>query len=87
VEMERSKSKSFCCGAGGGKIWMEEEAPRVNWNRFDEAATLEPDTVATACYFCTTMFDDAVKYRDKVEEIAIRDVAEILRDSVEGRKD
>ena len=36
VEMKRNRTKSFCCGAGGGKIWMEEEAPRVNWNRFDE---------------------------------------------------
>lgn len=84
VEMKRSKANSFCCGAGGGKIWMEEEPPRVNWKRFDEAADLRPNTIATACYFCTTMFDDAAKYKDKAEEIAIRDVAEILKDSLEG---
>lgn len=84
IEMKRSKANSFCCGAGGGKIWMEEEAPRVNWNRFDEAASLNPNTIATACYFCTTMFDDAAKYRDKAQDIAIRDVAEILSDSLEA---
>ncbi len=84
VEMKRARHNSFCCGAGGGKVWMEEEAPRVNWARFDEAASLEPDTVATACYFCSTMFEDAAKFRDKADEIGIRDVAEILKDSVEG---
>lgn len=81
VEMERSRSNSFCCGAGGGKVWMEEEAPRVNWNRFDEAADLKPNTLATACYFCNTMFDDAARYKGKEEEIAIKDVAEILNSS------
>ena len=83
VEMKRTRANSFCCGAGGGKVWMEEEAPRVNWNRFDEAAALKPDTVATACYFCTTMFDDAARYRDKVEEIDIKDIAEILKESID----
>jgi len=81
VEMDRKRENSFCCGAGGGKIWMEEDAPRVNWNRFDEAADLKPNTLATACYFCNTMFDDAAKYRGKDEEISIRDIAEILNES------
>lgn len=85
VEMKRTKSKSFCCGAGGGKIWMEEEAPRVNWNRFDEAAELKPDTLATACYFCNTMFDDAAKFRGKEEEMEIKDIAEILHESAKPR--
>ncbi|MGH7886021.1 MAG: heterodisulfide reductase-related iron-sulfur binding cluster, partial [Thermodesulfobacteriota bacterium] len=84
VEMKRAKSKSFCCGAGGGKIWMEEDAPRVNWNRFDEAADLKPDTLATACYFCNTMFDDAAKFRGKEKEIQIKDIAEILHQSVKS---
>ncbi len=84
VEMDRSRQNSFCCGAGGGKIWMEEEAPRVNWNRFDEASDLKPDTLATACYFCNTMFDDAAKYKGKEEEIAIKDVAEILNSSTKA---
>lgn len=87
VEMKRTKSKSFCCGAGGGKIWMEEEAPRVNWNRFDEAADLKPDTLATACYFCNTMFDDAAKFRGKEEEMEIKDIAEILHSSVRSSAD
>ena len=82
--MKRNRTKSFCCGAGGGKIWMEEEAPRVNWNRFDEAADINPDTLATACYFCNTMFDDAARFKGKEEDIGIQDIAEILRRSVDG---
>ena len=87
VEMKRNRTKSFCCGAGGGKIWMEEEAPRVNWNRFDEAAGTEPDTLATACYFCNTMFDDAARFRGKEEEIEVKDIAEILTRSVSPADD
>ncbi len=80
VEMERTKANSFCCGAGGGKIWMEEDPPRVNWQRFDEASSLNPQTLATACCFCNTMFDDAARYKGKEEDIAIKDIAEILLD-------
>ena len=87
VEMKRNRTKSFCCGAGGGKIWMEEEAPRVNWNRFDEAAESEPDTLATACYFCNTMFDDAARFRGKEEDIEVKDIAEILTSSVSSADD
>ena len=50
-ELERSRENSFCCGAGGGKIWMEEEAPRVNWNRFEEIENHGVETVAAACPF------------------------------------
>ncbi len=51
--------------------------------RFEEAEGVNPDMLAAACYFCITMFDDAAKYRGKVEEIAIKDIAEILKESVE----
>ena len=81
-ELDRSRENSFCCGAGGGKVWMEEEAPRVNWNRFDEIQNLGVKTAAVACPFCSTMFEDAAKYHDN-ETIKIKDVAEILRDSLD----
>jgi Fe-S oxidoreductase len=86
IELDRRREKSFCCGAGGGKIWMEEDAPRVNWNRFEEVESKNPDTLAVACYFCDTMFEDASKHagNDKME---IKDISVILRESVEaGRK-
>lgn len=82
IELDRNREKSFCCGAGGGKIWMEEEAPRVNWNRFEEVEAKKPDTVAVACYFCDTMFEDAAKQAGN-EDIEIKDISVILRESVE----
>jgi Fe-S oxidoreductase len=81
-ELDRSRENSFCCGAGGGKVWMEEEAPRVSWNRFDEIQNLGVKTAAVACPFCSTMFEDAAKHHDN-ETIKIKDVAEILRDSLD----
>lgn len=83
IELDRRREKSFCCGAGGGKIWMEEDAPRVNWNRFEEVESKNPDTLAVACYFCDTMFEDASKHagNDKIE---IKDISVILRESVES---
>ncbi len=83
VELERKRERSFCCGAGGGKIWMEEEAPRVNWNRFEEVESKKPDTVAVACYFCDTMFEDAAKQAGN-EDIQIKDISVILRESIEA---
>jgi Fe-S oxidoreductase len=83
IELERNRERSFCCGAGGGKIWMEEDAPRVNWNRFEEVESKNPDTVAVACYFCDTMFEDAAKQAGN-DDIQIKDISVILRESVEA---
>jgi len=82
VELDRKRERSFCCGAGGGKIWMEEEAPRVNWNRFEEVEAKNPDTLAVACYFCDTMFEDAAKHAGN-DKMQIKDISMILRESVE----
>ena len=81
-ELERSRETSFCCGAGGGKIWMEEEAPRVNWNRFEEIEASGVETVAAACPFCNVMFEDAAKYVGN-DAIKIKDIAELLEDSLD----
>ena len=81
-ELDRSRETSFCCGAGGGKVWMEEEAPRVNWNRFDEIQNHGVETVAAACPFCSTMFEDAAKYYGN-ETVKIKDIAELLKDSID----
>ncbi len=85
VELDRKRERSFCCGAGGGKIWMEEEAPRVNWNRFEEIADKNPDTLAVACYFCDTMFEDAAKHAGN-EDFEIKDISMILRESIEAEE-
>ncbi len=82
VELDRRRERSFCCGAGGGKIWMEEDAPRINWNRFEEVESKNPDTLAVACYFCDTMFEDASKHAGN-EKMEIKDISVILRESIE----
>jgi Fe-S oxidoreductase len=62
VEMEETKDRSFCCGAGGGHMWQELELDeKLNHLRIDQASKLTPDIVAPACSFCMIMLDDAVK--------------------------
>jgi len=78
VEMGRTGYKSFCCGAGGGRMWMEEEAPRINQDRTDEALATGVDTIATACPFCNVMITDGVKAADKEEEVQVLDLAEMV---------
>jgi Fe-S oxidoreductase len=85
VEMQRSREQGFCCGAGGGRMWLEEKTgTRVNLNRVDEALQLKPDIIASACPFCMTMLDNGVKDRGEEERVKTRDIAEVLALSVLG---
>ena len=82
VEMERHGDKSFCCGAGGARMWMEEKiGTRVNQNRGDEAIGTGATKVAVACPFCSVMLNDAVTSRQgegKAEGVEVVDVATLL---------
>jgi len=79
VEMERNKSRGFCCGAGGGRMFLEdEEGGRINIERTSEALKTNSDTIASACPFCMTMLTDGVKHFEKTEEVAVKDIAEIV---------
>jgi Fe-S oxidoreductase/nitrate reductase gamma subunit len=79
VEMALSRSKGFCCGGGGGRVWMEEnEGRRVNQLRVEQAMEVRPDILASACPFCLTMFEDGVKAKEVADTIKTRDIAEVL---------
>lgn len=83
VEMARSKDKGFCCGAGGGRMFLEEtEGKRVNIERTEEAINTGAGTIASACPFCMTMLTDGIKAKDKSEELKVKDVAEIVLESL-----
>jgi Fe-S oxidoreductase/nitrate reductase gamma subunit len=79
TEMERSFAKSFCCGAGGARMWMEEDiGERINDMRTDQAIAAGADRIAVGCPFCLTMMSDGIKDRKKEESMAALDIAEIV---------
>ena len=79
VEMNRNHSRSFCCGAGGGHMWLEEkEGSRINNMRAQQALDTKAEALVTACPFCLTMLSDGVAAQDK--QIPVKDMAEILLD-------
>jgi Fe-S oxidoreductase len=79
VEMERNKSRGYCCGAGGGRMFLEdEEGGRINEERTREAIETNASTIASACPFCMTMMTDGVKHFEKTEKISVKDIAEIV---------
>ncbi len=84
TEMGRCRSNGFCCGAGGARMWMEEDiGKRVNIERVDEALGTDPELISTACPYCTTMLTDGIA--QKVQEgsledgqVEVLDIAEVL---------
>lgn len=78
-EMDRSYDKSFCCGGGGGRMWMEEHlGRRINEMRIEQAIAVRPDIIATACPYCLTMLEDGLKAKGKEDLIKVYDIAEIV---------
>jgi Fe-S oxidoreductase len=83
IEMKRSKDRGFCCGAGGGRMFLEDdEGGRINEERTREALETNADTIASACPFCMTMITDGVKHFQKTEEVKVKDIAEIVLENV-----
>ena len=85
IEMPRNRREGFCCGAGGGRMWLEEKiGQRINQNRVDEAAGTGAKVVVAACPFCTTMLRDGLNETGRGEQMRVMDVAEVLSASLEG---
>ncbi len=85
VEMKNSRQVSLCCGGGGGRLWMEETVgKKVSVERTEQVLAAKAETLATACPYCTIMFDDAAKVMDIEGKLKRKDIAEILDQSVGG---
>jgi Fe-S oxidoreductase/nitrate reductase gamma subunit len=83
VEMTRNRERNFCCGAGGGHMWLEEQkvGERINEMRTDQALSTKAQTVATSCPYCLQMFQDGIKTKEVEEKLKVMDIAEILAES------
>ncbi len=84
VELPRNRSRSFCCGGGGGHMWMEEEPDkRVNERRIEEIIQSKVDFVTTACPYCLTMFEDGIKAKGAEESLQVKDLSELVAEALE----
>ncbi|MGW0501783.1 (Fe-S)-binding protein [Micromonospora sp. NPDC003241] len=83
VEMPRNSERSFCCGAGGARMWMEERiGKRINVDRVEEAMSTGARTVAVGCPFCSTMLSDGVNGKGAGDQVEVVDVASVLLRSI-----
>ncbi len=85
LEMERNKENAMCCGAGGGRMWIEEtEGKRINVERVEQALSLNPTTIGSNCPYCLTMLGDGTKAKEVEEKVKTLDIAEIVERSLVG---
>ncbi|HTT87848.1 MAG TPA: (Fe-S)-binding protein [Acidimicrobiales bacterium] len=83
IEMKRCRERSFCCGAGGSRMWMEEHlGKRVNVERTDEALGTGADVVSTACPYCLIMLDDAVRAAAREDDVKVLDLSQVVEASL-----
>jgi Fe-S oxidoreductase len=84
VEMERNRENGMCCGAGGGMMWLEEDAGiRVNTARTEQALATNPSLIGSGCPYCLTMMSDGTKAKEVEENVKTMDVAEVLALSID----
>ena len=85
IEMKRCKERGFCCGAGGARMWLEENiGKRINMERTEEALGTGADVVSTACPYCMIMLDDAVRAFAKEDEVRVLDLSQLVEESLGG---
>ncbi|MEW6717204.1 MAG: heterodisulfide reductase-related iron-sulfur binding cluster [Chloroflexota bacterium] len=84
IEMKLHSQNSFCCGGGGGLMWLETDPnTRINHRRLQNALDVQADVVATACPYCLIMFDDAIRSKGLGDQIQVLDIAEVLEKHIE----
>ncbi|BCG48205.1 Fe-S oxidoreductase [Citrifermentans bremense] len=82
AEFERREENGFCCGAGGGRMWMEEQTgTRINHDRVNEALKQQPDTICVSCPYCMTMIEDGLKDQG-AEKVRVKDIAEVMAEAI-----
>ncbi len=80
-EFDKKRAYGFCCGAGGGRMWLEETlGKRINVARAEQARETGCEAVAVACAYCLTMLDDGLK--DLGADVPVKDVAELLAEQI-----
>lgn len=83
LEFDMNREKSMCCGAGGGRMWMEETiGKRINITRVDQALEKDPKIIATGCPYCTIMMTDGVAHHEKEEQVQTKDIAELVAEAL-----
>ncbi len=86
VELPRAGKRGFCCGAGGGRMWLEETSgTRINENRAQEIIASGAQTAATACPFCLTMVRDGIAALGKKDKVEVKDIAEVVASCLSAR--
>ena len=85
VEMPRNGTRGMCCGAGGARMWMEENiGKKVNTERSEEAVATGASRIAVACPFCYVMMEDGVKGQGKEDDVKVQDIAEIVLEALDS---
>ncbi|MGB7971488.1 MAG: (Fe-S)-binding protein [Candidatus Deferrimicrobiaceae bacterium] len=81
-EPEKRRERGFCCGAGGGGMWLEIPGKRINHIRFDQLMRTGANSTGSSCPYCLTMFDDAIKFHNLDDTVQAKDIAELVAESL-----
>lgn len=82
AEPDRTRDRSFCCGAGGGHYWMESSGERINDTRTEQLLEASPDMLSTGCPYCLIMLEDGVESKEMKGQVPVKDVIELVADSI-----
>ena len=81
--MNKNKTNSFCCGAGGGRMWMDElTGKRISLERTQQALKTNASTIAVACPYCMTMFEDGLKDEKVSDHVRVKDISELVAETM-----